>query len=138
MANRDEFLQVICQDLPPYVEAADGLLYRPAVEERGHCRMRVARVDDKQTLGRESSKIMSASWCPKKALDVMIGVQRRTYLNVSLTFDTRVVLILRTKASTIRGELILFEDDLVAIGLEGPWCIWRFCENEICSLRVTL
>ena len=100
--------------------------------------MRVARVDHKQTLGRESSKIMSASWCPKKALGVMICVQRWTYLNVSPTFDTRVVLRLQTKASTIRGKLILFENDLVAVGLEGRWRIWRFCEDEICNLRVTL
>ena len=100
--------------------------------------MRVARVDDKQTLGRENSKIMPARRCPKNALDIMIGIQRWTYLNVSLTFDTPVVLILRTKASAIRGEFIFFEDDLVAVGLEGCWRIWRFCEDEICSLRVTL
>ena len=81
---------------------------------------------------------MSARGCPKKALDVLIGVQRWTYLNVSPTSNIGVVLVLRTKASTIRGELILFEDDLVTVGLERHWRIWRFCENEIGGLRVTL
>ena len=78
MANRDELLQIIRQELSPYVETADGLLYGPAVEERGHCRVRIARVDDKQTLDRESSKIMTAWGGPKKTLDVMVGVQRWT------------------------------------------------------------
>ena len=39
MANRDEFLQIIRQELSPYVETADGLLYRSTIEERGHGRM---------------------------------------------------------------------------------------------------
>ena len=54
------------------------MLYGPAVEERGHGRVRVARVDQKQTLDRESSKIMTARGYPKQALNVMIGVQRWT------------------------------------------------------------
>ncbi len=119
MADRDELLQIIRKELSPYVETADGLLYGSTIEERGHGRMRVSRVDNKQTLGRESSKILSTSWCSKNALDVMIGVQGWTYLNVSLTFEMRGVRVLRTKASIIRGELILFEDDLIAIGLQG-------------------
>ena len=68
----------------------------------------------------------------------MIGVQRWTYLDVSPTFDTRMVLTLRTKASTIRAELILFEDDLVTIGLEGRWRIRCLCKDEISVSRVTL
>lgn len=138
MADRDEFLQVIRQELSPNVETADGLLYRSAIEKRGHGRMGVARVNDKQTLGRESSNMVFPMRLSKQSLDVMICVQRWTYLNVSLTFVTRVVLILRTKASTVRGEFILFEDDLITICLKGCWRIRRFCENEICVLRVTL
>lgn len=80
--------------------------------------MRVARVNDKQTLGRKGSESRFAGRCPPKALYVMICIERWTYLNVSLTFDTRMVLILRTKASTIRGEFILFKDDLVTVSLE--------------------
>lgn len=138
MADRDELLQIIRQEFSPYVKTADGLLYWPAVEDRGHGRMRVARVDDKQALYRESSKILSARWRSKKALDVMIGVQGGTYLNVSIKLDARVVLILRTKASAIRGELVLFKYDLVTVGLEGRWRIWCFCEDEIRVMRVAL
>ena len=68
----------------------------------------------------------------------MIGIQRWTYLNVSLTFATRMVQSLRTKASIVRGKFVLFEYHLVTVGLEGHWRIRRFCENEICVMRVTL
>ena len=57
---------------------------------------------------------------------------------LSLKCDARMILILRTKASTVRGKLVLFEDHLVTIGLEGGWRIWRLCEDEICIVRVTL
>ena len=75
MSDRDELLQIIRQKFPPYVKTPDGLLYGPAIEDRGHSRMRVARIDDKQTFYRERSKILSTRRRPEKALDVMIGVQ---------------------------------------------------------------
>lgn len=55
-----------------------------------------------------------------------------------MTFEARVVLELRTKTSTVRGELILFEDDLITVCLEGRWCIGRLCKDEIRILRITL
>ena len=76
MADRDKLLQVIGQELPSYVETADGLLYGPSIVKRGHGRMRVARVDDKQTFGGKSSDIRFTRQCPKKALYVMVGIQR--------------------------------------------------------------
>ena len=68
----------------------------------------------------------------------MVGVQRRTYLNVNLTFVYDLLLMLQTKASTIRCKLILFEDNLITVGLKRYWRIWRFCKDEICGLGVTL
>ena len=79
MADRYELLKVIGQELSSYVETADGLLYGPAIEERSYGRMRVTRVDNKQTLGRESSKAVLARRGTKKALDVMICIERWTY-----------------------------------------------------------
>ena len=57
-------------------------------------------------------------WRPKKILNIMVGVQRRTYLNVNLTSVYDLLLMLQTKASTIRCELILFEDNLITVGLK--------------------
>ena len=101
MTDRDELLKIVRQEFPPNVEATDGLLYWPALEERGHGRVRVPRINNKQTFSGQSGKIMCTRWCSKETLNVMIGVQRWTYLNVSPRSDMEVVLILRTKASTI-------------------------------------
>ena len=74
MAYRNELLQVIRQKFPSHVQTADGLLYGPSIEKWGHDRMRVARVDDKQTFGRKITKIRFMSRCTEKVLDVMVGI----------------------------------------------------------------